>query len=457
MATITLIPSGNTGMTGMSVDSSYPISRAYTDADSTTYARFNLNQSTTAYVYLTFDTSDIPANATITSVTARGKARVSNTTRVTNTVMQLYANTTAKGSNRTFASTTASTQNITAGSWTRTELNNLRLRVGGTASSSSSSRRIDFYGADVTVTYQESEVHVTGVSLDKHTASVEQGGTDTLTATVTPNNATDKSVTWTSSNTSVATVDANGVVTGVAPGSATITVKTTDGNYTDSCAYTVSAAVLYDYVLASTMQPGKSYLLANGNSGSVYLLSNEANGSRTLKGIAVTVSGGKISINGATKAKAEFSCSLSVSSNPVTTCVMNDGKYLYCDNANGLRLYSTGSIDRFWHYNGTKFWQFKNTSSDGYTDTSSEYKYYLTVSNGNFTDNHVTSTSIADSTIPAIYLFQEDTGDTDAIYFKNNGAWVEASAVYKKINGSWVLQSDLTNVFQSGVNYVKGN
>lgn len=44
-----------------------------------------------------------------------------------------------------------------------------------------------------------------------------------------------------------------------------------------------------------------------------------------------------------------------------------------------------------------------------------------------------------------------------AIYFKNNGSWVAATAVYKKVNGSWVQQSDLTTVFASGTNYVKGN
>ena len=159
--TVTLIPSGYTGLTGMTINSSYPIDRGYTDADSTTYCRFDVNTSTTGSVYFTFDTSEIPAGATITSVTARGKARVSNTTRVTNTVMQLYANTTAKGSNRTFAVTTASTQDITAGTWTRTEINNLRLKIGGTASSSTSSRRIDFYGADVTITYTVTAYDIT--------------------------------------------------------------------------------------------------------------------------------------------------------------------------------------------------------------------------------------------------------------------------------------------------------
>lgn len=45
---------------------------------------------------------------------------------------------------------------------------------------------------------------------------------------------------------------------------------------------------------------------------------------------------------------------------------------------------------------------------------------------------------------------------SDKIYFKQNGAWVEAAKAYKKVNGVWVEQSDLTNVFDSQTNYVKG-
>lgn len=437
----------------MSIDSGYPINRAYTNADSTTYARFNLNASSTASVYLTFDTSDIPDGATISSVTARGKARVSSTTRVTNTVMQLYSSTTAKGSNRTFASTTASTQTITAGTWTLSELRNLRLKVGGKASSSTSSKRIDFYGADVTVTYTASNVPVTGVSLDKSTDSVEIGSTITLTETVAPSNATNKTVSWSTSNSSVATV-AGGVVTGVSAGSAVITVTTQDGGFTDTCTVTVTPAVTYTFVPASSMVVGKQYLIANGNSGTVHLLTDESGGSRTLIGVATTVTDGKIIITGAIKNRTLFNCVRYTSGNDVTITVEKNSKYLYCDNSNGLRMNAPSTLDRFWHYRSNKFWQFKSTTSDGYTDTSSEYKYYLQESSGNFTDNHVTTTSIANSTIPAIYIFEEYTPSTETAYIKLNGTWTTASKVYKKVGGSWQEQSDLTNVFDAGTNYI---
>ena len=83
-------------------------------------------------------------------------------------------------------------------------------------------------------------VAVTSVSLSQTEASLTVGGeTLTLTPTVLPDNATDKTVTWTTSDASVATV-ADGVVTAVAVGTATITVTTTDGAKTATCTVTVA-------------------------------------------------------------------------------------------------------------------------------------------------------------------------------------------------------------------------
>ena len=86
-------------------------------------------------------------------------------------------------------------------------------------------------------------VPVAGVSLNKTSLSLTKGSTETLTATITPNNATNKNVTWSSSKTSVATVDSNGMVTAVSSGSAIITVTTADGSISASCQVTVSNPV----------------------------------------------------------------------------------------------------------------------------------------------------------------------------------------------------------------------
>lgn len=85
-------------------------------------------------------------------------------------------------------------------------------------------------------------ISVTGITVTPTTATVKAGSTTTLTATVAPANATNKSVTWTSNNESAATV-ANGVVTGVAKGTATITATTVDGSFTANCTVTVESAI----------------------------------------------------------------------------------------------------------------------------------------------------------------------------------------------------------------------
>ncbi len=80
----------------------------------------------------------------------------------------------------------------------------------------------------VTVTKNDNIIDATGVTISPTSLELAKGKTGTLTATVAPSNATDKSVTWTSSDTSVATVS-NGTVTAVAAGTATITAKTSNG------------------------------------------------------------------------------------------------------------------------------------------------------------------------------------------------------------------------------------
>ena len=98
------------------------------------------------------------------------------------------------------------------------------------------------YGAgyDREVFYGVQTVAVTGVTLNASSGELTVGGQTTLTATVSPENASNKTVTWESSAPTVASV-VNGVVTALAPGSATITAKTQEGNFTAEYALTVKA------------------------------------------------------------------------------------------------------------------------------------------------------------------------------------------------------------------------
>ena len=84
-------------------------------------------------------------------------------------------------------------------------------------------------------------VAVTGVSINPTSANLQIGGSTDLTYTILPANATDKSVSWSSSNSAVANVNNNGHVSAVAAGTATITVTTTDGGKTATSSVTVTA------------------------------------------------------------------------------------------------------------------------------------------------------------------------------------------------------------------------
>lgn len=68
---------------------------------------------------------------------------------------------------------------------------------------------------------------------------------------------------------------------------------------------------------------------------------------------------------------------------------------------------------------------------------------------GNVDHYTYTFTVSGDSTIAVVI------GGSNALYVKQNGSWVQVSAAYKKVNGTWVEQSDLTTVFQSGINYIR--
>ncbi|MGN6181385.1 MAG: Ig-like domain-containing protein [Mucilaginibacter sp.] len=140
--------------------------------------------------------------------------------------------------------------------------------AAGTAVIKVTTQDLAFTATDtVTVT----AVHVTGVTLNKTTSSINVGKTDTLKATVSPANATNTTVTWSSNNSSVATVSTTGVVTAVAAGTAVITVTTQDLSFTATCTVTVTATstgyLTYDFESGNlngwTVTSGSEFVTGN--------------------------------------------------------------------------------------------------------------------------------------------------------------------------------------------------
>ena len=181
--TLTFAPTSNTSTTNLTASSSYPASNGYTDASSTTYTRFSVTRNATGSTYYVFSVTGIPSGATISSVSCVARIYVNSTTNVTSTGIQLYSGTTAKGTSKTFASTTnTNTVTLNDGTWTAAELESARLYFKGTGSSSSgsgsSSRYIYFYGATLSVTYslQGTEYEITSTLATDAVDSIDPAG-----------------------------------------------------------------------------------------------------------------------------------------------------------------------------------------------------------------------------------------------------------------------------------------
>ncbi len=145
-------------------------------------------------------------------------------------------------------------------------------------------------------------VNATGVTISPSDATIEVSSSLQFTASVIPANTTDQAVTWTSSNPAIATVDGNGLVSGVASGSTTITVTTNDGGHTSSATVQV-------------LQPGELPPVASASSGSITLPTN----STTVDGSASSDPDGTITAYNWVQLSGPNSASLSGQNSAVLT------------------------------------------------------------------------------------------------------------------------------------------
>ena len=182
-------------------------------------------------------------------------------------------------------------------------------------------------GNNVTVTFGAKPDFATGISLNKTSTRILRGSTETLTATVTPNNTTDKTVTWTSSDPSVASVSSSGVVTANKVGTATITATTNDGtNLSASC----TVEVYWNAVTGISVTPATATILVGGtttltatvtpdsasNKSVTWTSSNTAVATVNDSGVVTGVSVGNATIT-ATTVEGGYSASATITVDPV--------------------------------------------------------------------------------------------------------------------------------------------
>ena len=175
--------------------------------------------------------------------------------------------------------------------------------------------------------------HVEGILLDREDATIVKGQTLTLAAIVMPKAATNKNITWSTSNEAVATV-ADGVVSAVASGKATITVKTEEGEFTATCAVTVInpvTGITLDKTEAA-MTKGQTLTLnanivpADADNKNIIWTSSNTAAATVSNGIVTAVASGKATITAKTE-DGEFTATCAVSvTTPVTGVELSDNE-----------------------------------------------------------------------------------------------------------------------------------
>jgi len=446
--TVSLVPSGYTGLTSLTTTTSYPVSNGYTDSSSTTYARFTLSSGATGYLYYTFDTSDIPSGATIDSVTCSVRARVSSTSRITNTNAQLYTGTTAKGNSSTFASTSSTnTFSLSTGTWTRSELDDLRLRIGGTGSSGSgggSSRYIYFYGAEVTIEYSYQET-VYEITLTNNTGIT----TDPSASTTASNGSTYKLSLYNEGADIIVTdngVDVTSQLVETEPSSGGTQTYTPASytsaslNSTNYCGYCIGYSaespysstsntyssgsgtvghIDYSFGIDSSIFPSNATITAVTCAATGHC--ENASQSSEVSRVTLYLDGGAISDTEDFTSTSNTTVNLTATTLPaisnVDSLVLRHEVGYYGGLVNGATLSIT------------------------YTVPSTANNYYVYT---------ITSVS-ADHVI----VVSGASTESDTLYMKINGSWYVVKP-YKEVNGSCTEQSDVTSVFEDGVNYFWG-
>ena len=245
--------------------------------------------------------------------------------------------------------------------------------------------------AGCTVTVKQKEIAITGISLNKSTTSLTEGESETLTATITPSNATgDKTVKWSSSNEAVAAVDSNGKVTAKKAGTAVITATSSNGK-SASCTVTVKQK---EIAITGIGLNKSTTSLTEGESETLTatIAPSNATGDKTVKwsssneAVAAVDSNGKV-----TAKKAGTAVITATSSNGktagCTVTVKQKDTYTGLRDVNGTLTYFTnGQADKtytgFVSYAGNNYYVINGVVDTSYTNVTYDGKDWLYVENG---------------------------------------------------------------------------
>ena len=451
MATIRLVPSILYNAAGTSYLSVSNSSNAYTNTDSTTYATVqNIYASTTnRYVYLQgFNWDDIPTGAVINSFSIKLKANESGGS-TSSSYRPVLCKGTATYSNAycNAITTSVSTHEF---SFTqdfatfRDDGEEFGIRINCRRGSRNTAASFYIYGAEIEVDYTIPDPRTVTTTLNGDGTIVPNGVIDTFDGqnfelTITPTNKNDP-------------------VTATQDG-----VDITDQLVAHGLGDTVT--IVPDDVTTSGIQSGSSYAQyavghsaespsSSGTSSNMYASSSStgyAAYSFDFSGIP----------SNATIDSIEVRCyghreSSTISSTYVSQCVLYRGSSAVSEEVDFpstsnsmITLTPNTTLTRsdlddivVRHYVGY------------YGGLVLGISFEVTYSTGTGVDHYTYTYTVSGDS--AIVVTIGSPQSSAIMYYKSNGAWVAATKVYKKVNGSWVQQTDLTSVFDTNTNYVKG-
>lgn len=445
MATMRLIPS-----TYYRNNSSYVTvtnaSNMYANVDSTTYASIQNTRNSTSntyYCYLRgFNFDAIPSNATVTGFTIKIKANESYMSTSSSYRMSLYNGTTSIGSTTVTSSLSTSVQTFTfpiPSTLTWETLKgygaNFGIRIPLRRSSTSSSSYVYVYGAEIEVTY-----------------------TIPVYYDVTINNSTSATVTATDTN-------------------------PLEGDDVEIRANTLSGITITDNGVDVTSQftqrseTAESYEVVNVgnygftlNSSTGYYVSNN-------KGVSKSAAVCRVDFHVPVAATITFTyinyaeqgydfgvfgnIDVALNNNyyPAGSsgATISDSSYRLACNTSSYNSSSAKTLTYEMSAGDHSIWvkYSKDDASDANNDTL-QFKVAITLDEP-FTPGTYYGYDIENISTDHTIVVTASGGEVPQLYTKMNGAWKEVVEAYKKVNGTWVKQSDLTTVFNSSTNYVKGN
>lgn len=406
-----------------SVNSSYPLSNPIGKPSSnTTYAQWDLTTGSSAesYVYYKFDCSEIPADATIDGISCSAKAYVNqtNSSRIATRNIQLYANTTAKGSASTI-STSTTALNMTCGTWTRSELNNcyIRIYVKRGTSNTTTTYYARFYGATLTITYTYQDVTYTVTSSLNGDGTIEPNGSQSVIEGEDYN-----LVIKPTSDLSTVTVTDNGT---------DVTNKLTDlsSGHVFSVATKSGATYGFQQNYDANCRSGwwQSTNKGKATSASVATVSFNVKQTTTVIVRLICYAESTYDYMLISAMDGELATGASADSNAAFTTKNS--------NSQNEQTYVFNNVAAGDHHFDVKYYK------DSYTDSnwdSAQFTVEFEPGNGEIIGKQYTITDVrAAHTIVVNISSPSGTG----VYLKQNGAWKEAIAIYKKVNGAWVLQN----------------